>query len=592
MSTAKPRGLPAVWRIAAIFAGFLLSPFSIILSAQQVSDEHTPAERLILSKLPSGEYADLNELPAGDRVVHAAFLEELLAGSPPGVKIHWRGVRIRHAVFDEWVNLAGGVVPYQISIVNSEFKDGLDCANTHFQKGLDLRGDQFKEGTHTRSNDLPAADFNATEVAGDADFEDTVFGGFSVFTNAEFSKTASFERARFESTKLATFNHIGVKSVAHFDGAVFDGPVVFMGAEIGEQLVLGRARFKGHTNSSDFSAMKIGRDLLLVGTVFEGPAKFDASEMDGQLGISEAQFDEGVSLDEIKTGMAIIVDTAFKKSLSIWDARLGKLTLKWKDPQGSPEELGISRTTIQSELNIDSLHAKRFFALRAQVQGAATLNKVEIAEEVDLTGAHFGRLALQKVQLPKEMKKVSFDHVSYDELNTGDGPRDWEKPIEDLEKSKYSRDNYTRLESYFNSHGYSERANEVFVHMKRRERREQLGGWWSPRWMAEIALDGLVRYGRSPGRALLWSLLVVAAGILVFRREADMVPQKEGHSPLNFSSFWYSLDLFVPAINLGVADGWMPRQGWFLGRNYARVHRILGWILVPIGLAAMAGLIK
>ena len=57
-----------------------------------------------------------------------------------------------------------------------------------------------------------------------------------------------------------------------------------------------------------------------------------------------------------------------------------------------------------------------------------------------------------------------------------------------------------------------------------------------------------------------------------------------------YKPFWYTLDSFLPIIRLDEADVWIPRQGWRVWWKY--VHTILGNLFVPIGLAALTGIIK
>jgi hypothetical protein len=52
----------------------------------------------------------------------------------------------------------------------------------------------------------------------------------------------------------------------------------------------------------------------------------------------------------------------------------------------------------------------------------------------------------------------------------------------------------------------------------------------------------------------------------------------------------YSLDLFLPLINLHIDENWQPNR---LGRQiYAVVHSMVGWILVPLLLASLTGIIR
>jgi hypothetical protein len=51
--------------------------------------------------------------------------------------------------------------------------------------------------------------------------------------------------------------------------------------------------------------------------------------------------------------------------------------------------------------------------------------------------------------------------------------------------------------------------------------------------------------------------------------------------------FITSFDQFIPAIDLGVAKNWQPQELSFWAWFYVYFQKISGWILVPIGLAAI-----
>jgi hypothetical protein len=87
-------------------------------------------------------------------------------------------------------------------------------------------------------------------------------------------------------------------------------------------------------------------------------------------------------------------------------------------------------------------------------------------------------------------------------------------------------------------------------------------------------------------------VIVVLFGGLVFRSRTSVVARDAADLSQTYNPLWYSFDLLTPFINLHQADVWVPRQDWRFGRNYAHIHRIIGWILVPIGIAAITGIIK
>ena len=59
-----------------------------------------------------------------------------------------------------------------------------------------------------------------------------------------------------------------------------------------------------------------------------------------------------------------------------------------------------------------------------------------------------------------------------------------------------------------------------------------------------------------------------------------------------YNRFCYSLGLFLSVVDLQADKVRKPKADQTFLRNYVRVHALLGWILIPIVFAALAGLIK
>jgi hypothetical protein len=179
----------------------------------------------------------------------------------------------------------------------------------------------------------------------------------------------------------------------------------------------------------------------------------------------------------------------------------------------------------------------------------------------------------------------------------------WRAALDLVERAKYNRDNYTRLEAMFKAQGYDDRADTVHAAMVRRDRDETMGTkipgylgrtsriWRRGEWLFSWSWGLLTGNSRSPSRTLILGAIVIVLGWIRFSISRNrFVPRGDGDNNMPFSPFWYSLDLFVPAINLQAADAWMPSGDWGFGRNYIRWHRIAGWILVPIWLLTLTGL--
>jgi len=71
-----------------------------------------------------------------------------------------------------------------------------------------------------------------------------------------------------------------------------------------------------------------------------------------------------------------------------------------------------------------------------------------------------------------------------------------------------------------------------------------------------------------------------------------MEAHDEYGSPPEYSPVWYSIELFLPVVDLGVAKSWRPSAKKRRLATYARFHQLSGWVLVPVALAALTGLAK
>ena len=135
--------------------------------------------------------------------------------------------------------------------------------------------------------------------------------------------------------------------------------------------------------------------------------------------------------------------------------------------------------------------------------------------------------------------------------------------------------------------------------------------WWQRFWR------GLLRYtvghGYRPEWALVWILAFIALGAFLFDlgyREGLMTPastdvlvqemyQKYREIPKDYPTFsaWaYSIDAFIPFLDLVLERYWIPNAdaGWAgaLLRIYLWIHIGVGWILSTLFLTGLTGIIR
>jgi len=125
--------------------------------------------------------------------------------------------------------------------------------------------------------------------------------------------------------------------------------------------------------------------------------------------------------------------------------------------------------------------------------------------------------------------------------------------------------------------------------------------------LANVLLDRTIRYGWEPWRVVVFGLAIVFFGALLFGSVGAAGFQSQGQrSPGAAGSFQavaYSLDVFLPVIDLGQGDDWVPKTtvvfrpfGWSTSgtvvETYIWVHIALGWIVSTLAVVAFTGLVR
>jgi hypothetical protein len=398
-----------------------------------------------------------------------------------------------------------------------------------------------------------------------------------VFTdNVDMSDAHFFHNVSFERT---TFDHD-----INMDHAVADGDVDIRDAQFGADV--------------DFSALQV------AGSLYVGGAHVNA---DGQQ----------ASFDHVKVGiLAEFSNLELKGPLTLESAELNQLRLG-RDMNlcnsctgiRTAPSIDLEQAAIHGELTILGLKVDNLYASGLDVRGRTILQGLQITSGADLRGARFQYLILANdVSWPNQNStagsRTQLDGITISQIEVQDARNfDPAAPAyypatDDLYKTLlkqwpdnagYSARPYQQLETAFAAAGRSDLADLAYESMKDKERTS--GHLSLVQEFGSAMLSLLVRYGREPIRALYASIGFIVLGWFIFRQRKSVDPKKPEDKDKKFNPFWYSLDLFLPLSTLPDADIWAPKQDDRFRNIYARVHSLLGWILIPIGLAAITGLL-
>jgi len=412
-----------------------------------------------------------------------------------------------------------------------------------------------------------SANFKSLKVGTSAYIGWSVFGDQVDFSFGETANDFNAEHAVFQSTNRAKFYGVKIGGQAIFDEVLFGGAVDFGDAMVEKNMEAFGARFTNPDTEASFFGMKVAGSAFFTNTVFAGPVNFILGQISGNFEVEGSSFNN---------------------------------------------ESSVSRLTEITTLR--PLHFNADFG-SLKVGGFAVFANADFTGTVSFRNAEFQNLHLENVDFGHGTNSVQMEGLMYRHIRAV-APRhtnhlarieqhaSWENLKDILVNNvNFSADAYERVEEYFRRVGEHDLADEVFIQRRRQEMKDPDLSWPTKAW--SHVLDWVVGYGKEPSRALGFGVIVILLGSFVFRPE-KMCSSK--HALKCCNSFWYSVDLFVPGIDLHVADDWHPempqepypvhgraRLLWRLRRwrwYYVRLHKSIGWVLIPLGLASILGIVK
>ena len=211
------------------------------------------------------------------------------------------------------------------------------------------------------------------------------------------------------------------------------------------------------------------------------------------------------------------------------------------------------------------------------------------------TGARVGVLADESEAWPSDgvLSLVGFEY----DLVGPDSPVDAPSRVEWLGRMPegYSPQPYEQLAAVLERMGHDAAARRIRIERQRQRRRYgQLPRYhrgWS--WL----LDVTIRYGWEPWRAVIGGVAVAALGALIFwlAGRGGVMERVDADSFAAFQPVVYSLDSFIPFVDLRQEGGWLPNTsidwGWPT-MVYLWLHIALGWVLSTLTALSFTSVVR
>jgi hypothetical protein len=327
-------------------------------------------------------------------------------------------------------------------------------------------------------------------------------------------------------------------------------------------------------------------DFLLQGCHFQALFDIHGSEFKNIVRIDECRFDAFFGADDVKFLGAEEVwfhTSSFKHGVELDRAVFGGAGVNFNFVEvkdyfsakvwtfsNTTANCSFWRTRLAANAHFeDTIFPQNVLFTRAKVDILSFFNCKFIAKP-DFTGLQFDEITLRSTNYPRTTLELLRDYST----NGSQTLRAYEK--------------------YLLERGLEDEAKDAYLAARRFQRQSASSVM---AFLELIFVDWLTGYGKCVERVLIACLVFIAIGTFVFweRRRDWLSPRqmqlanKEQRS-IRYNPIWFSLDAFLPGVDLGLYGKWIPKEnrGWRL--TYLRTHKALGWIFVPLLIAAAAGL--
>ena len=525
-----------------------------------------------------------------------------------GKQANFSGARFEHgAVFDQ-AEIGGGFFFTPEGEQRTEF-------------GGDVRFSGVKVGGQ--------ANFGMVQFKQEVSFQSATVEGEAGFVGVEFQKAASFQRAEFKAglyfsqpqSSPATFggetqfHGVKVGGQANFSGARFEQGVAFEGAEIGGDFFFRpqgeqRVEFGGEAR---FLGVKVGGKADFSGARFDQEVAFEGAEIGGDFffrpqGEHRVQFGGEARFLGVKVGGQANFDEARFAKPAFFEAALFSGSPFFREAEFSaPVSFVAARFQLAAEFQGAHFQGPANFDY-ARFEQEAHFAGAKFSDQLELRDARMTTLSFQEGGMTAHFdkkSKVDLLGCTYDRLEI-DG---WRKLMD--RQSGFNPRPWSHLEKVLRAAGQDRQADDVYLQRRRVEHKQKWQrGEFGP-WLLDSIHALVANYGIRPYQLLYTPILILLLGTALFFHPDATHRKFSGQTPSDpqqltrtvpgatgeftaVDAVRLSVRYFLP-VEVPLATRWEAsnkQYGPLRFSDYATGMKLAGWILVPLGIAALTGLLR
>lgn len=461
------------------------------------------------------------------------------------------------------------------------------------------------------------------KVEGSIEVKDKTLGFPILISNCHVSGKIEFQKCNFSSA-------------INFDSLTISEGLYFNGCDVGEDIVL------AHINSprAEFVAFNSDRSLVLqnvsISDIFlpemnvsrnvmlstENTSSITANnsivggklsilgqktpifnidlsfcKVGGNIEVNLIESTFSLSMRSLKCGGSAVV--VIQDSMNIFDARSAvfyDLALFGKENQELAPKVKLFDVSQCTTHNEAFFSRADFFLVEANnfvSRGSCEFRQASF-ESIKFRNSYFKSLSFIECRPPHVSGMIDFGGMKYESLPQWSG---WDSPYWVAESSAFRPSVYLELENFYNEIGETENSDRLYVLRKEKIALQRGGFEQVLSWLFKVSAG----YGRHLRRTLYISLAWIVLGLILFP-PSFMTRTRDSDRRHRYSRFWYTVELFVPVINLRIVEQWIPRKPrvtdslarrslLWLAYQYTKVLPIVGFVIVTLLAAVVAGIV-
>jgi hypothetical protein len=551
-------------------------------------------------------------------------------------KVVRQRIEVRNAVIVGNINLAYVEFQDEIHFLACRFKGVVDLSFSHFSRAFVLNECKFEQAV--KLNGVRAdADVEWTK----AEFDDVLECQDGTITRNLSSQGALFQECNFEGATIggqaifkddespaahfrgeATFDLIKIGGGLHLDGAVFDLEARFTGAVIQGYAIFSGAMFRGR---AQFDGIVIEGDADFENAKFwptptvdigKASIRFPGARIDGQADFEHVLFGDYVRFDLVRFGAEAFFEFAeflgqvsFDSASFKGPARFNCTIFSTPDPMARISFRGATSTNdieykgAQFKGGIVSFQDVNFKVVYFCDSLEARLPKDKPGPCPKAEGGELGRDSLEP-RVPKDEPR-QFPKAGSGELDLRGFCYerifiDWREALSVLKP--YDIQPYRQMERAFRTMGKDRDADGVYLQQRRRALAPETFWDW-PKSIAGYLYWGVARFGVRPWRLGVFSITLILISMFVYHQPGSVTAIKDSgcvaHALNRREALGVSLNYFLP-IPVPVASCWAASGKTAFSpfgqpvsfMLWGTLLKLLGWIFVPLGVAALSGVLR